>query len=315
MPQFVLKKPSSDEILDLAQLTYEARQASALSDDSRKIESVLGEVTEVCEDDANKIILAYDDERIVGWTQVYTGFPLMMFIGRWYPVVRVGIDPEPVTTGLIEKCKDLLRTSDHTRLEIELDEITMATESEMKIYAGWYSGCGFTLAAREASMTAMVEATEPVPPPDGYSIQNLVDISNADLEGPFYDTFDNGQDELYLSLDREQRGVTFRYFFDRTRPMIEEASLAIYFNGQIVGFTVARKKHGVADIGPVGVVPEHRGKGLGKTLMSYSLDALHKMGLSLVGLDASYSNTRARNLYEKYGFRVQSLKAFLVWSK
>ena len=164
-------------------------------------------------------------------------------------------------------------------------------------------------------MQAEVENVDRFMPPSGYSIQHLDGISNADLEGPFYSCFDNGQDELYLSLDRTQRAVTFRYFFDRKKPMVHDASLAIFRKNKVVGFVVAREKDGEADIGPVGIVPEHQGKGLSKALMSCSMNGLVKSGFRVATLDASASNTRARNLYEKYGFRVQHLKAFLVWRK
>ena len=97
--------------------------------------------------------------------------------------------------------------------------------------------------------------------------------------------------------------------------MVHDASLAIFRKNKVVGFVVAREKDGEADIGPVGIVPEHQGKGLSKALMSCSMNGLVKSGFRVATLDASASNTRARNLYEKYGFRVQHLKAFLVWRK
>ncbi len=315
MTLIVVKRPDSNEIQELALLTYEVLRASTRFDSKRTLESVIEEVTATCTDENTEIVIAYDDESAVGWTSVYTGFPLMMFIGHWNPVIRVGADPEPIARLLIEQSKKILIPSEHTRLEIELPDITETTEPEMKTYAGWYSQCGFSLAATEVHMRAEVNTAEEFGLPTGYSFEHIRGVSNADLEAPFFDCFDNGQDELYLSLDGPQRAVTFRYFFDRRRPMVDEASLAIFYEGQVVGFVVAREKDGAADIGPVGIVPAHQGKGLSKALMSCSMNELVKNGIRAATLDASASNERARSLYEKYGFRVQHLKAFLVWSK
>lgn len=315
MVEYTVKNPSSDEILELAHITYEARQDSTLADDNLTLERVTEHVAEVCKDRASVVAIALDGDEIAGWTHVYTGFPIMMFIGRWYPVVRVGVDSEPIVLGLIEKTKDIILNHEHTRLEIELDRITEVTEPEMKTYAGWYSQCGFKLAATEVHMRADVSRVEVAAAPRGYSIQYLCGVRNADIEPAFYECFDNDQDELYLSLDRPQRAVTFCYFFDRRRPMVDEASLAIFWKDRVVGFVVVREDDGVADIGPVGIVPEHQGKGLSKALMSRSINGLQKEGIRVTTLDASASNMRARNLYEKYGFAVQYLKAFLVWKK
>lgn len=315
MVEYMVKQPSIGEMTEIAQLTYEALQASARFDRGRTLESVLDDVTETCIDESTEVVMAFEDGHILGWTSVFTGFPLMMFIGEWAPIIRVGVEPEPIAVGLIEKTKELLTGSDHTRLEIEIPDITEATEPDMKTYARWYSQCGFNLVATEVHMMADVQPVELEPPPEDFGIKKLSDVGNADVEGPFYECFDNGQDQLYLSLDRAQKGVTFRYFFDRRRPMLDDASLVLCHKDRVVGFVVAREKNGAADIGPVGIIPEYRGRGLSKPLMSYSMNALYSEGVRVATLDASESNTRARNLYEKYGFTVQNLKAFLVWTE
>jgi ribosomal protein S18 acetylase RimI-like enzyme len=302
-------------MLELAHITYESRKSSVLADDALTLESVTESVAEVCNDNDSVVVVAVNDGEIIGWTHVFAGFPTMMFIGSWYPVIRLSVDPEPVVLGLIDKTKEVLREHEHTRLEIELDRITEATQSYMDTYAEWYKKCGFGLAATEVHMRSRVAWVEKKTPPDEYGVQYLTDVTNAQIEGPFFDCFDNGQDELYLSLTRAQREVSFRYFFDRRRPMVETASFAIFWKSHVVGFIVVREDDGVADIGPVGVVPAHQGKGLGNTLLSYSFRGLYEEGIEWVTLDASFTNKRALNLYEKHGFQLQFLKAFLFWNK
>lgn len=315
MIEYIIKTPDSEEILELAHITHEARQASTLFDSTRTLESVMESVTRVCEDEDSTVVLAVNDGQIIGWTHIYAGFPTMMFIGRWYPVVRVGVESGPVALRLIEKSKEVLATKEHTRIEIELSGITETTEPDMKVYVGWYSECGFRLAAREVAMKANVVKVDSILPPSGYSLQNVAGVTNAEIEAPFFASFDDGQDDLYLSLNRAQQAVTFRHFFDRRKPMIDAASLVLFWRNQVVGFIVVREQNGVGYIGPVGILPEHRGKGLSKVLLTHSLEALYEEGISSAALDASINNLRARNLYEKYGFSVQHLKAFLFWSK
>lgn len=55
-------------------------------------------------------------------------------------------------------------------------------------------------------------------------------------------------------------------------------------------------------IGGVGVVPEHRGKGLGKELMLAAEDLCRKKGAGEVTLEVIEGNVAAQRLYEKLGY-------------
>ncbi|MBO5357606.1 MAG: ribosomal protein S18-alanine N-acetyltransferase [Clostridia bacterium] len=60
---------------------------------------------------------------------------------------------------------------------------------------------------------------------------------------------------------------------------------------------------GECDIINIGVLPEHRGIGIGNMLMDAMIDELVKSKATCVHLEVRKSNFRAISLYEKYGFK------------
>lgn len=53
----------------------------------------------------------------------------------------------------------------------------------------------------------------------------------------------------------------------------------------------------------IAILPEHRGKKLGEKLMRAAMDTAKEKGAKAMTLEARVSNTPARNLYEKLGFK------------
>jgi GNAT superfamily N-acetyltransferase len=60
---------------------------------------------------------------------------------------------------------------------------------------------------------------------------------------------------------------------------------------------------GMGAIQNIGVTPNHRGQGLGSTLVYYALGGFHKAGLRRVFLEVTAQNTGAVRLYHRLGFR------------
>jgi RimJ/RimL family protein N-acetyltransferase len=76
--------------------------------------------------------------------------------------------------------------------------------------------------------------------------------------------------------------------------------------GKVIGWCDVRRDHWPAHahcgtLG-MGLLPEYRGKGLGRRLMQATLDAAHREGFVRVELTAHADNLRAIALYEKLGF-------------
>jgi GNAT superfamily N-acetyltransferase len=85
-------------------------------------------------------------------------------------------------------------------------------------------------------------------------------------------------------------------------------SVAAYLNGQPVGFVVNgfRSIGGkqVAWNGGTGIVPEFRGKGIGKRLMTRNLELYHDQGVELALLEALSENEQAIKLYKSSGYEI-----------
>ncbi len=60
----------------------------------------------------------------------------------------------------------------------------------------------------------------------------------------------------------------------------------------------------VGSVQNIGIVPNHRSRGLGRCLLNQSLLGFAKVGIKFVTLEVTSHNTGALRLYEKMGFRV-----------
>lgn len=88
--------------------------------------------------------------------------------------------------------------------------------------------------------------------------------------------------------------------------------VAVDPTGQVVGWCdVARfMLEGFRHCGRLGMglLPEVRGRGVGRRLMVATLDAARERGVERIELDVFASNTRAKALYERLGFVQEGVK-------
>jgi len=75
--------------------------------------------------------------------------------------------------------------------------------------------------------------------------------------------------------------------------------------GMVVMWLVIDEAH----IGTFAIHPDYRGKGIGQNLLSESLSEAYRMGVRLCYLEVRRSNIAAQNLYEKFGFKVTSIRS------
>ncbi|MGL5858950.1 MAG: ribosomal protein S18-alanine N-acetyltransferase [Angustibacter sp.] len=70
----------------------------------------------------------------------------------------------------------------------------------------------------------------------------------------------------------------------------------------VAGYGGIAVQGGEADLMTLAVVPEHRGTGLGRTLLDALLHAAHERGARRMTLEVRADNASARRLYERAGF-------------
>ena len=122
-------------------------------------------------------------------------------------------------------------------------------------------------------------------------------------------------DGLWLDQSEDQRRVSFDYWFDRGRPLIEEASFVLMKDRRIVGFFVARSSGEESNLGPFGIHPDFRSQGLAKALLARSMRAIEEKGFKIIELEADTENQSAIGLYKGAGFKLLHRKINYSWKE
>jgi len=311
------RKLSSEERKRIAKITMSARKGTPLESE-RSVEEVAQGIERISSDDGFQILIASDDTgNIVGWTYYYIAFQLMDFISGFFPLVEETGDSEEIALSLIEVAKKDTVERGQTRLEIELVFPNEAHRAHSEKFVDLYRKCGFQFAAEEVHMKSDLNSIElpEVDLPDEYTLKKFTEVSYDKLEGPGFRTLKESREGLFLSMSHAEQKVTLEYFFDKSKPCIEDASVILEKAGDVVGFVITRiGDDGNPDIGPVGLVPEVRGQGLGSYLLVRVLKSLKDSGSTDVYLDTTITNHPAQKLYRKYGFEDVYYKQFYYWS-
>jgi ribosomal protein S18 acetylase RimI-like enzyme len=78
-------------------------------------------------------------------------------------------------------------------------------------------------------------------------------------------------------------------------------------DSRIVGKVNLQLVNGLGGIYGLGVLPEHRGKGLGRAILVEAIEKLQAAGAARIMLQVEAGNATALNLYTSCGFRATSV--------
>jgi ribosomal protein S18 acetylase RimI-like enzyme len=317
MVQIEFEKPHSEVCKKLALLNMKSRKGTPL-ESGKSVDEIAKGIETISNTDGYQILTASDDNgNLVGWMCYYVAFPLMTFISGFHPVVAERPDSENIALKLIEASKSELVRQNRSRLEIELVFPSEAHRAYSTELVDWYKMSGFKFAAEEIHMRSDLNSVE-LPVlflPKAYNLRRFSEVPFDRIEGSAFRTLKDSKEGLFLSLSQPEQEVTIRYWFDKSRPYIEDSSLLLEKEEEIVGFVITRiDDDGKPDLGPVGLVPEARRKGLGSFLLVEVLKSLKDSSSSLVYLDTTITNNPAQRLYRKYGFEDVYYKQFYYWS-
>jgi ribosomal protein S18 acetylase RimI-like enzyme len=315
MIQVESRKLSSEECRVLANITKSARKGTPLESE-RSVDDIAKSIENLSTNDGFQLLTATDENgNLVGWTYYYIAFRLMDFISGFFPLVSE--HKEEIALSLIEASKRDTVERGQSRLEIELVFPSEEHRAHSKKVVDWYTKCGFKFAAEEVHMKTDLRVIElpEIELPQGYVVKNFSEMTYDMLEGPGFRTLKDSKEGLFLSMSRDEQIVTLKYFFSTSKPCIDDASVILERAGDVVGFVITRiGDDGNPDIGPVGLVPEVRGQGLGSYLLVRVLKSLKDSGSTDVYLDTTITNHPAQKLYRKYGFEDVYYKQFYYWS-
>ena len=139
----------------------------------------------------------------------------------------------------------------------------------------------------------------------------IVPTTEEYFEG-FWVTLDSvARERQYLAF---LEGPPLEKFHNFVRENIKKASphfLALV-DGKVVGWCdimqIDRPIHAHCGVLGMGILKEYRGQGIGKALMQTTLDKASSSGFTRVELTVRERNTRALDLYKKFGFCVERIK-------
>jgi ribosomal protein S18 acetylase RimI-like enzyme len=301
----------------LAKVAFQARQESERASPNLSVARFKESLDAAADDDNLKVLLCMSDrsEDLLGWLSLHTGFARMVFIGEWHPEVLPSDSYGVVARKLIREAKKETRKMGRERLEVTFNKITSRIRPLLHRYEGWYREERFRYATEETYMEAAI--TDNIPEFEGFddfNIRLISEISNEDLFEPFFDSFLDSKDGLFLSLTKDQQIDAFNYWFSRTRQFVDDATLCALDNDRVTGFIVVREEEGKAHVGPIGVHPKHRGKGIARNLLARSMDSIRRQGFKKVALEMDILNTPAMNLYQQFGFQSIHNSVYYYWN-
>jgi ribosomal protein S18 acetylase RimI-like enzyme len=316
MIQVESKQLRPEDCKILARITSSAREKTPL-ESGKSIEEIAVDIEKISSSHEDQLLVARDDKGVIlGWISFYVGIPPMAFIDGFMPIVDSRYEPEKTALSLIEAAKRNIVGRGYTRIEIEMKLQTDGHRALSKGFVDWYEKCDFQFAAEEAHMRSNLTSLSlpSLRPPRNCILRRLSEVSYEQLETAGFQAFENSKDDLFHSESHAEQKVELKYFFDVSRPFIENASFILERDGKIVGFVITRMRDNEAEIGPIGFIPEARGQGLASYLLASALRNLRSNGLISATLDVSIANLPAKKLYRKYGFDEMYYQQFYFWS-
>ncbi|HBY99575.1 MAG TPA: ribosomal-protein-alanine N-acetyltransferase [Chloroflexi bacterium] len=150
-----------------------------------------------------------------------------------------------------------------------------------------------------------------VVPMETRDIPAIMEIERASFTTPWsasayrHELERNELAHYFVLLPREALEGAIEHRAPSLRDRISRWLLGINPSGRpVMGYAGYWLMAGEAHISTIALDPTWRSKGLGEYLLLRTIEAAIADGADLVTLEVRVSNTRAQNLYEKYGFDV-----------
>ncbi|TFH04822.1 MAG: GNAT family N-acetyltransferase [Candidatus Thorarchaeota archaeon] len=316
MVEITINKFKDVDIPKLAKFMFDATNNTVFLDDSRTIESIEQSFQEMMSDENEIVLIALNEGEIIGALRVHAGFSEMAFTAKWHPIIHHGETREETAIELIRFGKKYIKGRGFTRFEANLSPIRREHAEVYNEYKSWYEKAGFYRATEEALLQVNLEnhLLSPIQPSllEGFRFESIDNVTNEDIEAPFFDSFTHGRDRLFLDMTTAQQKVSFNFWFRRSRPFHRAAIIALKDN-EVVGFNLVRQDDDSAEVGPVGVIPKYHRQGIMKAVLHESLKRLQEDGIKIAQLEADKNNDPAISLYTKFGFEELYSQQYFAW--
>ena len=243
--------------------------------------------------------LAYESDELVGWLGAAEAYPPTMVIYEYHPIVYTDTNREQIAQELIHKSIEYSKKKKIENIRTFID-VTPENESSFIDLKQHFLQVGMrqthTVLCMENNLS--VEKLKRIELDESYHIESL-GAQNKELVMECYRRiFAQSYDNFTNSLSDEEQ----KYWNLPMRGENNDAAIVIKKGDELVALINVVEYRKFMEIGPVGVVPEHRGKKLGKVLMEECCSRLIKQGKLETYLEVDQTNTPAINLYIDYGF-------------
>ena len=238
---------------------------------------------------------------------------------RWGPYISPEArgQEDGIARALIRRCIGYVRERGQTRLEACFDRITGAIMPQYERYRGWFEAEGVVRVDENAYMRRSLtpgEFTEDdvvLPPSYGYT--PLVDADEEALYDCYSRAFAESGVRSYHDMTQEERRADFEHYF-REATVNERASPVVVRGDEVVGFSLVHSRPAEAHLADIGIVPGHRGRGLGRRMLMYSLINAAR-DYDAVTLAVDVDNASAYDLYSDLGFDVEYRIITHAWKR
>lgn len=315
MVKLVLRKWEELDIRHLADMTSGIRRNEGLGDYTvDQVEEYLRSINERFPIEV--AVLAIEEDQIVGWMGIERVTANIGEVGRWQPFVISRTNKMEVARLLISKIINYAKSNDVTRIEVAFGEISEDNFGTFTTRSSWYKAEGFNKLEDSNFMVSspIDDKQKNIKLPDGFELQPLLEFDNDTISECYHEAFTTGDARWIYDMTEEQRKQEFEKNFDRSHQINEDASFAILSAGTIVGFIlVVSRSDEEEHLESIGIHPKFRGKKLGKTLLSKSIEVLRSQETQNFTLGVDPMNTPAVSLYEQFGFETVSRTARFSW--
>ena len=310
MPEITVGDWEDTDLDEVASLTFDALQGSLFSSPERSLEDVEGWLNWNYERfPPAAMFQAHIGGGLVGWLTVTVDVkPGTSETWRWVPYISPEVrgQEDGIARGLIRRCMEYVVEQGQTRLEACFDRVSDATMPQYERYRAWFEAEELVRVDENAYMRRGLtpgEFTEHdvVLPPD-YGYMHLVDADEEALYDCYSQAFAESGVRLYHNMTEEERRAEYEHYF-REAAVNVGASPVVVKGDEIVGFSLVHSRQKEAHLADIGIVPAHRGRGLGRRMLVYSLMNVAR-DYDTVTLAVDVDNASAYDLYSDLGFDV-----------
>lgn len=320
MKSLKIKIISKNEIYAdaLAKLTYDVRQNSPLKQDDRTLDRLEAQFEDIKEKDNIILIIAYEEavnDPVGSMIVDLNIIPGMGIYLPWQPVIHPDRDENTIAPALIEQSKKLVKIHSLSGMEAWLPLSSSGMEQMCSTYVKWYESRGFTSVGTEYYMNVRTSdvTLDDIQLPSEIEILTLDKVTNEEIKETVFETFNNSQDGWFLNHKKPQQVGLFLNWFNRDEPYDKDTSIVLKKYDEFVGFIVVRLEDDRPSIGPIGILPKARGKGLGKALLTTTLRRLNEKKYESIDLEVNTINDQALSLYMGLGFQKQYRTLMYAW--